>query len=385
MLQNSHNTKVRYNQENIALDLSKKMVFLSGPRQAGKTTLAKNLSKHWAQITYLNYDSSKDRRIIIDETWDRKSDLIIFDEIAKYKKWRNKIKGIYDTEDNRPRLLITGSARLNILRKGGDSLIGRYFHHRLYPFSMKEVASSEKEKVEALSAMMKFGSFPEPFLGQNEDDANRWRKEYLAQVLTQDVVTMEDVKDLSAMELLVDRLRRSVGSTISYNSIARDLEISPKTVKRYVDILERMYLIFRVTPYHRNIARAILKEPKVYFFDLGLVEGNPGARYENLIALHLLKHLHFLEDTKGCKTALHYIRDKQGHEVDFYYETDRKGDKPMLIEVKFADQPIPRNLLYFQTHLKLNATQVTYKATRALQHGSIRSTTATDFLSQLAC
>ncbi len=378
--------KKRYNQDNIASDLNKKMVFLSGPRQAGKTTLAKNLATIWNDISYLNYDSTKDRKIIIDETWDRRSDLVIFDEIAKYKRWKNKIKGIYDTEGNKPRILVTGSARLSVLRKDGDSLAGRYFHHRLYPFSLNEVASSKKEREEGLSTMMQFGNFPEPFLGQKDEDADRWRKEYLSQVLTQDIVTMEDVKDLSAVELLVDRLRQSVGATISFNSIARDLEISPKTVKRYIEILERMYLIFRVTPFHKNIARAILKEPKIYFFDIGLVQSeDPGARFENLIALHLIKHLHYLEDTKGYSTALHYIRDKQGHEVDFYYTTGKKGEKPSILEVKYSEQSASKNLVYFQERLNVSATQVVYKGNRTFQHGAIRSIPAIDFLSSLAC
>lgn len=373
----------RVNRKRIIEDLNKKMVFLSGPRQVGKTTFAKSLSSVWKELEYLNYDSTKDRSIFFNETWDRDKELIIFDEIHKFKNWKNKIKGVYDTEGNLPRLLVTGSARLNVFRKTGDSLAGRYFNHRLYPFSYKELASQITPSNKILTQMMRFGNFPEPFLSQTETDAKRWRKSYTSLVMTQDVVQIADIKDLSSLQLLVDLLRSRVGSPVSFNSIARDLAISPNTVKRYIEILEHMYLIFRITPYHRNIARAILKEPKIYFFDIGLVIGDDGKKFENLIAFHLLKHLHYLEDTMGADIELHYIRDRQGHEIDFYYKCE---DAPaQLVEVKLSDTALAKNLSYFNKRLNLESTQVVLNLNKVLQYGKIKCIPAESFLNLLAC
>ena len=231
---------------------------------------------------------------------------------------------------------------------------------------------------------MKYGSFPEPFLSQSETDSNRWRKQYVSLVLIDDVRQIGDVKDISSMQLLIELLRKRVGSPLSLNSIAGDLEVSTNTVKRYIELLEQMYVVFRVNPYHKNIARAILKEPKIYFYDIGLVIGDDGVRFENLMALHLLKHLHFLEDTKGVETKLHYIRDRQRHEVDFYY-CEKEEDEGTLLEVKLTKNKPDRNLIYFHERLGKKATQVVLNIQRELQYGNIKIVPAATFLNFLAC
>ena len=376
-------TLPRFNEERLVHDLEQKMVMLSGPRQCGKTTLARSAAQHFASHDYLNYDSDRDRKVFLTETWDRQKELLILDEIHKFRNWKTKIKGIYDTEGNLPRILVTGSARINLLRRAGDSLVGRYFHHRLYPFTYRELAASIHDK-DLVASMLRLGSFPEPFLSGSEASAKRWRKNYLDLVTTQDIVQLEDVKNLSSLRLLVDLLRERVGSPVSFKSLAEDLSISPHTVRRYVEILESAYLIFRVTPFHRNIARAISKEPKIYFFDVGLVQGGDGARLENLVALHLLKHLHFLEDTTGADTALHYIRDRSGREVDFYVRADTT-EPAQLVEVKSSDHSLSKNVAYFQQRLALPAIQVVAELRRSLQQQNIRSLPLANFLSSLSC
>ncbi|MBI4578056.1 MAG: ATP-binding protein [Planctomycetes bacterium] len=380
----------RYNQSHIVRDLDRKMVLLSGPRQAGKTTLAKSLRSVWENLQYLNFDSTADRRIFLKESWSRSCDLVVFDEIHKHRYWKNKIKGVYDTEGPRPRLLVTGSARLALYQKKGDSLVGRYLHHRLYPLSLREVNPAPRESRGTVESMLALGSFPEPFLSQSQTEARRWRRQYLNLVVTQDILQLEDVRNISSLELLVELLRERVGSPISFSSLARDLEVAPNTVRRYVEILERLYVVFRVMPYHRNVARAILKEPKIYFFDVGLVAGDRGPRFENLIALHLLKHLHFLEDTQGAEARLHYLRDKQEREVDFLWTEDveasrGRADKTMLLEVKTADEPPSRSLRYFAERLGFKAAQVSLDARQQQQFEGISVLPAAEFLSSLAC
>ena len=372
----------RLQQEAILRDLTRKMVFVSGPRQSGKTTLAKTLAEKFTKACYINYDSDLDRQLFIEESWPKDIDLLVFDEVHKYKNWKNKIKGIYDTENENYKMMVTGSARLNVFYKTGDSLAGRYFHHRLYPLSLKEICqNTDQNAATALKQLLQFGPFPEPYLRASEDDAKRWQKNYISQVLIEDVAQLAAIKDYSSLQLLVDRLRRGVGSPVSFAAIARDLEISPHTVKRYVEILEQMYLIFRVTPYHENIARALLKEPKIYFYDFTLAH-DVGARLENLLALHLLKHLHFLEDTKGATTRLHYIRNLEKKEVDFIFREDETSIWNM-IEVKVSDDSFPKALELFSKQMHCQPYLLLQNLSREKQYGDIKIKSLADYLGTL--
>ncbi len=301
---------------------------------------------------YLNYDRAEDREVLRKASWPRKAELVVFDELHKMKHWKRWIKGIYDTEQRPPRLLVTGSARMDVYKRGGDSLAGRHFSFRLHPVSVAEAAraglSASAEEIQAL--LLRVGGFPEPFLNGTEEFARRWRKSHVDRILREDLLDLEKVRELKAIEILVDLLAERVGSTVSYSSLARDLEVSPKTVKHWIEILERLYVVFVVTPYSRNIARAILKEPKIYFYDTGRVRQDPGARFENLIACHLLKRNHFLEDTRGDERALHYVRDQQGREADFLTLCDRKPE--FLIEAKVSDAALSSSLAYFSERIR---------------------------------
>ena len=330
----------------IKKDLDKKIVLLSGPRQVGKTTLAKAFYPKNAE--YFNIDSEEHRLIIQKTAWRRDCELVIFDELHKLKKWKNWIKGIYDTEGVRPRLLVTGSARMDAYRKGGDSLAGRFFSYRLHPFSVAEV-KDKYQADEALERILRLGGFPEPFLKGSEAAAKRWRRSHADRILREDLLDIASVRDLKGIETLVELLRRSVGSTISYESLGRDLQTSPHTVKHWISMLENLYILFVVTPDSHNIARSLLKAPKVYFYDTGFIKDDPGARFENAVACALLKRLHFLEDTMGEKCSLHYIRDKEKREVDFL--TIREGKPEFLIETKISNPDIS-HLRHFSKSLR---------------------------------
>jgi len=345
----------------IQRDLEKKIVLVSGPRQVGKTTLSKQLYK---KFEYLNFDSSEDRKIIANQSWDRSQELVIFDELHKKPKWKSWIKGIYDTEGVRPRLLVTGSARMDVFKKGGDSLAGRHFHFRLHPFSVAEL----KEQIspeDCLNRLLKVGGFPEPFLDGSEDFAKRWRSSHLERVLKEDLLELEQVRNIKLVEVLTDLLADRVGSTVSYNSLARDLEISPHTVKKWIGILESLYVVFVVPPYSKNLARAILKEPKIYFYDTGRVKNDPAARLENVVALSLLKKLHHGQDLRGEKSQLYYVRDKEKREVDFLTVVDGKIQD--LVEVKLSDENLSPHLSYFSERLKPRlAVQVVFNLKKEL-------------------
>ncbi len=316
-------------QNKIQLDLDQKIILLSGPRQVGKTVLSKALYPQNAE--YFNMDNDDHRLIIRKKAWRRDSDLVIFDELQKVKEWKNWIKGIYDTEGVRPRLLVTGSARLDTYRKGGDSLAGRFHSYRLHPLSAAELKGAYAPEA-VLDTLMTIGGFPEPFLKGSQEAAKRWRRSHIDRILRDDLRDIAAVRDVRSVETLVALLRNSVGSTISYESLSRDLQVSPHTVRYWIQMLENLYILFVVTPYSRNIARSLLKQPKIYFYDTGYVREDEGARFENVVACALLKRLHFLEDTAGEKCTLHYLRDKDKREVDFL--TVRDGKPEWLVETK---------------------------------------------------
>ncbi len=365
----------------IAKDLEKKIVFLAGPRQVGKTTLAKSLQDQWHKLYYLNWDSDTDKSIILKQQWDRKAELVILDEIHKLKNWKSKIKGIYDTEGIPPRILVTGSARLDLYRRGGDSLAGRYFLHRLYPLSVRELKDYASPK-EVLKELLVLGGFPEPFLGQSEEQAKRWRKQHLERIVREDIQDLEPIREVSSLLLLVDLLRERVGSPISYTSLAGDIQVSPHTIKHWIEILENMYVIFKVTPYHKNLARAILKEPKVYFYDTGAVRAELGFKLENAVAVSLKKWSHFLEDTRGSDVQLHYVRNKEGREVDFAIFVD--GKVKHLIEVKVSDTKLSPSLRYFHDRLNPSESlQLVFETERSRSVDGIRVTPAADWLAGL--
>ncbi|MBW6486007.1 MAG: ATP-binding protein, partial [Syntrophobacterales bacterium] len=260
----------RYLEEYIQKDLKRKIVLLTGPRQAGKTTLAKMLSNNF---DYLNYDYAEHRLSLMDKSWDRSRELVIFDELHKLKNWKSWLKGIYDAEKIPPSLVVTGSAKLDVFKKAGDSLAGRFFQFRLHPLDLKEIknVSGTDGLDEKLDRLLKIGGFPEPFLEGDETYYNRWKRSHLDIILKQDLIDLENVQQITSIETLIQLLRKKVGSPISYSSLAEDLQCSDKTVKRWLDILETLYVVFKVPPFHRNIARSILKSPKYYFYDTGQV------------------------------------------------------------------------------------------------------------------
>lgn len=340
----------------ILKDLSKKMVFLVGPRQAGKTWLAKDILKNDPQGIYLNYDNVEDRKIIKKAAWKSTTSLLVLDELHKMPGWKNYLKGIYDTKPEQQQILVTGSARLDIFRQVGDSLAGRYFIHHLLPFSPAELRNTIYAKDS--ERFLARGGFPEPFLTEDPVDASRWRNQYVDSLLRTDIFEFDSINNVKNMQLVFELLRTRVGSPISYKSIAEDVNIAPNTVKKYIRILESLYFVFRITPFAKNIARSLVKEPKLYFYDVGLVKGNSGIKLENFVALCLLKHVLAKNDYEGKNYALHYLRTKDGVEVDFALVND--GEIEQILEVKNSDTALHRALSAFQKKYTFAAKQLVY-------------------------
>ena len=335
----------RYLTKYIQEDLAKKIVLLTGPRQTGKTTLSKMLKSDY---DYFNFDSLEDRLSLQEKSWDRSKDLVIFDELHKLKNWKSWLKGIYDTEGIPPSLLVTGSAKLDTYRKVGDSLAGRFFQFRMHPLDLKEIKTFvNPENLETeLEKLLEIGGFPEPFLNGTNRFYNRWKKSHLDIILKQDLIELENVQQIIQIETLIQLLKNRVGSPVSYSSLARDLQCSDKTVKRWLTILENMYVIFKVSPFHKNIARAIQKTPKFYFYDTGQVIGDSGIKLENTVACAIQKEIHFREDCFGEEKKVYYLRNKDGKEIDFC--TTRNDNPSLMVEVKWKEGTLSSNFEIFK-------------------------------------
>jgi len=344
----------RLQHEFILKDLAKKMVILTGPRQVGKTSLARQIAAAGvAKSVYLNYDAFADREIIRKAAWLPDTELVILDELHKMAEWKNYLKGIYDTRPPHLKILVTGSARLDTFRHSGDSLVGRFYRHRLNPLSVAEIPDATEATLDRLISR---GGFPEPYLAEESLEADRWRLQYIDGLIRVDILDFDKIHDLRAMQLTLDLLRQRVGSPLSYTSLAQDINCAPNTVRKYVEILEALFIIFRIPPFHRNIARSLLKEPKVYFYDTGLVQGDEGIRFENMVALSLLKHLNAIEDYQGKRAELRYLRTKEKKEVDFALVID--NEPVTLIEAKQSETDISPSLRYFHQKYGIPAIQL---------------------------
>lgn len=344
----------RLQKAQIIKDLSQKMVFLAGPRQVGKTWLARDISSGFSRTVYLNWDSLQDRKLIQGEGWMRSTELLILDEIHKMEGWKGYLKGVFDTRPAGMKILVTGSARLDFVRQTGESLAGRFFLHRLLPLAPSELVGTAFAT--DTDRLMRRGGFPEPFLSADDQEAQRWRRSFVDGMIREDVLDLERIRDLRAMQLVLELLRSRVGAPVSFQSLSEDTGVSPNTVKKYVDILEALYVIFPVRPWADSVARSLLKNPKIYFYDNGLVLGDEGAVFENLVACCLQKHVYSRADASGGDHRLHYIRTKDGREVDFCLVQD--GRPRLLVEAKAGDTDFGRQLTLFSKSLNVPGVQV---------------------------
>lgn len=336
---------LRYLEACLVKVLKNKMVFLSGPRQAGKTTLAEQVAmesspaKAW---TYINWDDSNDQQLILKNILPKDIRFLILDEIHKFRPWRNFVKGLYDKNKSKFPILVTGSGRLDLYQRGGDSLQGRYRFIRCYPLSYKEV---EKQSSNALERLLERGPFPEPFLLDSEKEARIWSRDYHVRLVREDVRDLESVKEISRMQIMATRLPELVGAPLSLNALREDLSVSFDAVKLWMEIYERLFFVFRLYPWTDAKIHSLKKEAKHYHFDWTLVQ-DAGARFENLIAFHLLKWCHYQEDVEGEDYRLCYFRDKQKREVDFVL---LRNNRPWLfVEAKLRDSKPSTGILFLK-------------------------------------
>jgi len=363
----------------------KEMIFLTGPRQVGKTTLSQQVAQKYSNYLYFNWDLLPNKKKLIEnplffQEINRKDDsrpLITFDEIHKYKDWKNYLKGVYDQFKDDYQFLVTGSGRLDVYQKGGDSLAGRYFLFHMFPLTMTEIRKNQKSLTDFLNHPLKnfvvsnptdsrqwletlfyFGGFPEPFTKNKQTFLNRWTKNYFRQIIHEDIRNFADVKKIDTVEMLFSLLPSKVGSPLSLNNLAGDLQVAFDSVKSWIDLMESVYLVFRLSPWTKKISRSILREKKLYLYHSPLIS-DEGNRFENLIAIELIRAITYWNESGWGHYNLHYLRNKEKKEVDFVI-TD-KNNPLLLIEAKLNDTNAAENLIYFQNILQVPAVQLVYK------------------------
>lgn len=332
----------RYIYQLVKEDLGGKMVFIGGPRQVGKTHFSKAFAQQeYPKFNYMNWDDDTDRMAILTQKIP-KADLLILDEVHKNRKWRGLVKGLFDKFHPQLKVLVTGSARLDYYRFGGDSLQGRYHYLRLHPLSVKELNINNQSE---MLNLLKLGGFPEPYFSGSERAARRWSRTYRQRLIREDLAAIEKTEDLARLELMAMRLPELVGSPLSLNGLREDLEVSHGSATKWFQILERLYHVFTVLPFGSPKIKAVKKEFKHYHYDWSLIP-DEGNRFENFIASHLLKWCHWMEDSEGIDMELRYFRDKEQREVDFVV---LQGSKPILFcEVKASDKAFSPHLNYLK-------------------------------------
>lgn len=362
----------------------KSMVFLAGPRQSGKTTLAQIISRSFTNSLYFNWDIAQDRPLLIEnpaffedmERKDSSEPFIVFDEIHKYKLWKNYLKGIYDQFHQSYRFLVSGSGRLDIYQKGGDSLAGRYLIFHLWPFTVAELGNRRRRIKEFIKdplyidmkqkdrlanlwhKLSKFSGFPEPYLLGRTASYNRWSNTYSQQLIREDIRDLTGIKSVSNLETLYYLLPSRVGSPISVPSLSRDLKVSYNSVRTWISAFERFFLVFSISPWTSKIVRSIQKERKIYMWDSPRIQ-DASARFENMIAIELWRAITSWNDMGYGFFSLHFIKNKEQQEVDFLIA---ERNKPLvLIEAKLTDTKPSAALKRFQTALGIPAVQLTEK------------------------
>jgi predicted AAA+ superfamily ATPase len=343
-----------------------KMAFLYGPRQVGKTTLAKNLLTTAGQKeNYYTWEDEAFKRIWIQDLASvikdnrYKDPIVVLDEIHKDRKWKNKLKGLFDVYQENAQIIVTGSARLDFFRKSGDSLLGRYIPYRIHPFSLGETVKNKLPPSEdwlehsttsfQFLELLNLGGFPEPLLSGSQAKSRRWGRLQKERLIQEDLRDLSNTKNLHSIDLLSTLLTDRVGSQLSFKSLEEDLKCSFTALRDWLRLLEGVYYSYQIKPYSKNIKRSLLKEPKLYLYNWALIE-NESARYENMIASHLLKSCHYWTDCAFGEFDLYYLRDKDKREVDFFVTKDKKPY--LLLEVKSNSHQISPSTYHFYEQTK---------------------------------
>jgi predicted AAA+ superfamily ATPase len=372
---------MRYIETFVRESLEKRAVFIGGPRQVGKTTLALALIGKGADTrhpAYLNWDYAPSAERIRKTQLPLSEGLLVFDELHKFKLWKRWVKGVIDVEKGHRKIVVTGSARLDVYQKGGDSLFGRYRYVRLHPFSLNELGGRDRDS--ALNRLFTFGGFPEPLFSEDPRELRLWQKERMRRIIREDVRDLSLIQNLTGLESLAETLPDRVGSPLSLQSLSEDIQVDHKTIKRWIATLEAIYFCYRLPPYGASKIRAVKKEQKLYLWDWSSIV-DPGARWENLVASQLLKYCHWMEDREGETMELRFLRDTDKREVDFVVLKNRK---PLFaVECKSGEKAISPSIHYFAERTPIPVFYQVHRGSKSYGTDRIRVLPFTRFCDEL--
>lgn len=385
----------------------RQMIFLSGPRQVGKTTCSKLIKKNFPNFHYINWENNSHRKLIVQgadavaehlnlDKITKQKPIVVFDEIHKYRKWKYFIKGFFDVYEEHCQIVVTGSSKLNVYIRGGDSLMGRYFPYHLHPLSIGELAqpvTREKEILppkkipdSKLEKLFDYGGFPEPFVNADKRFYNNWQRLRKQQLIQEDIRALSQIQDFAELEVLMDLLISESGNLLNTSSLSNQLNVAATTVQRWIKTLESFYYSFSIQPWSKNVRRSLRKTPKVYLWDWSIIS-NKGQKVENFVASHLFKSIQFWTDMGHGDYQLYFLRDKNKREVDFLVT---KNKEPwFLVEVKYSQsQPLSPSLQYYHKELKTKhafqvAFDLPYENRDCFELNRPIIVPATTFLSQL--
>lgn len=395
------------------LSADKPLVMLAGPRQAGKTTFARDIvAKDFSDVIYFNWDLAKDKKRLISDpiffskeprSSESSRPLVILDEIHKYRDWKNYLKGLYDQFSAEYQFFVTGSGRLEFSRKAGDSLAGRFLKFHIFPLTLAELSGRRKTlsafldnplegfddtqagtTKEVFDSLWELSGFPEPFTKGKKTFWSTWSASYGQQIVRDDLRTVADIRNLDNIETLFALVPGKVASPLSMNNLAEDIQVAFDTVKNWLLLFDAFYLTFRLSPWTMKISRSILKEKKIYLFNFPAID-DAAARFENLAALEFLRAVETWNDHGWGKFSLHYLRNTDKQEVDFLIANN---NKPFLLaETKLSDDTPAASLLSFQSFLNIPAVVLVKKEgiKKIYRNGknSVLSVTAHRWLSAL--
>jgi len=348
----------------------RQMIFLSGPRQVGKTTTSLEASSESPVHSYFNWDNEDHKALFLNgphviaeqanlEALHKVLPVVVFDEIHKYRHWKRFLKGFFDTYEKKCRIIVTGSARLDVYKRGGDSLMGRYFLYRLHPISVREaidphlpeeeIQDPKKIKEEDYESLLNFGGFPEPYLKRSKAFFNQWKRLRTEQLFREDIRDLSHVQEIGQIQLLAQILQEEASHALNHSALAAKIKVSTPTLLRWMELLKNLFFCFTIQPWSKNLTRSLIKEPKIYLWNWALIE-DTGAKFENFVASHLHKAVQFWTDRGLGEYGLYYLRDKDKKEVDFLVT---KNCKPwFLVEAKASGNKSMSKWLYYY-HEKL--------------------------------
>ena len=321
------------------------VVCILGPRQVGKTTLAKEIQKKISSSVYIDlelpsdYNKLNEPELYLSE---QKNKLIIIDEIQQKPELFSIIRALVDQDRKNGRFLILGSSSPDLVKQSSESLAGRIVFHNLSAFLITELESDKK----TIDKLWIRGGFPDSFLAKNEEASLNWRESFIKTYLERDIPNFGIKIPSIQLRRFWMMLAHSHGSLWNASKIASALGVSAPTAKYYLDILEETFIVRHLPPFYSNIKKRLVKSPKIYIRDSGLLHnlfgienkegllGHPAAghSWEGFVIEQVINML-------PKKYTFYFYRTSSGAEVDLVVV---KGDKPVLcIEVKLSLSPVP--------------------------------------------